>query len=86
MRYLCALIEQLRDTQMLPKIAIVDPGANGGLDFSQRTAPVFALDLFYSLVRPLRFIADDIIALSQTRLDDSLRHVASGSTTWGTNH
>ena len=50
MRYLCALIEQLRDTQMLPKMAIVDPGANGGLDFSQRTAPVFALDLFYSLV------------------------------------
>lgn len=50
MRYLRALIEQLRDTQMLPKMAIVDPGANGGLDFSQRTAPVFALDLFYSHV------------------------------------
>ena len=43
---------------MLPKMAIVDPGANGGLDFSQRTAPVFALDLIYSHVRgtekPLR--------------------------------
>ena len=50
MRYLRALIEQLRDTQMLPMIAIVDPGANGGLDFSQRTASVFALDLFYSHV------------------------------------
>ena len=36
---------------MLPKMAIVDPGANGGLDFSQRTAPVFALDLFYGHVR-----------------------------------
>ena len=48
MRYLRALIERLRDTQMLPKLAIVDPGANGGLDFSQRTAPVCALDLFYS--------------------------------------
>ena len=50
MRYVRALIEQLRDTQMLPKMAIVDPGANGGLDFSQRTAPIFALDLFYSHV------------------------------------
>ena len=51
MRYSRALIEQLQDIEMLPKMAIVDPGANGGLDFSQRTAPIFALDLFYSHVR-----------------------------------
>ena len=50
MRYVRALIEQLRDTQMLPKMAIVDPEANGGLYFSQRSASVFALDLFYSHV------------------------------------
>ena len=37
---------------MLPKMAIVDPEANGGLYFSQRSASVFALDLFYSHVRP----------------------------------
>ena len=50
MRYLFANIERLRDTQMLPTVPIVDPGANGGLDFLHRIAPVFAGDLFYIFV------------------------------------
>ena len=54
MRYLCANIERLRDTQMLPTVPIVDPGANGGLDFLHRIAPVFAGDLFYIFVRHIR--------------------------------
>ena len=51
MRYLHTLIEQLRDTQMLPKMAIVDPGAIVAPDICASDRSVFVGGFFYIFVR-----------------------------------